>query len=78
MDANVTQSSYEVRGHCGIDYRCEDGCFPVYTSCVTISNPDSLPSSETGVDPGLKGLKDIEIEDFIGTSTPLIFTKGMS
>jgi hypothetical protein len=25
-----------------IDYRCEDGCFPLSASCVTISNPDSL------------------------------------
>jgi hypothetical protein len=31
-----------------IDYRCEDGCFPVSASCVTISNPDSLSSSEKG------------------------------
>ncbi len=36
------------------DYRCEDGRFPVSSSCATIPNPDSLPSSETGVDPGIK------------------------
>jgi hypothetical protein len=36
------------------DNRCEDGPFPVSASCVTISNPDSLSSSETGVDPGIR------------------------
>jgi hypothetical protein len=30
-----------------IDYRFEDGRFPVSASCVSISNPDSLSSSET-------------------------------
>jgi hypothetical protein len=34
-----------------IDYRREDGRFPVCTSCVTISKPDWLPNSETGVNP---------------------------
>ncbi len=37
-----------------IDYRCEDGRFPVCTSCVTISNPDLFSRSETGVNPGLR------------------------
>ncbi len=37
----------------GIDYGCEDGRFSVSASCVTISNPDSLSSSETGVNPGI-------------------------
>jgi hypothetical protein len=32
-----------------MDYRCEDGCFPVSASCVTISNPNLYNSSETGV-----------------------------
>jgi hypothetical protein len=32
-----------------IDYKCEDGRFPLSASCVTILNPDSLSSSETGV-----------------------------
>jgi hypothetical protein len=36
------------------DYRCEDGGFLVSTSCVIISNPDSLSSSETGVDLGIR------------------------
>jgi hypothetical protein len=36
-----------------IDYRREDGHFPVSVSCVTISNPDLLSRSETGVDPGI-------------------------
>ncbi len=35
-----------------IDYTCEDGHFPMFTSCVTISNHDSLPSSETRVNLG--------------------------
>ncbi len=40
-----------------IDYRCEDGCFPVSASCLTISNPDSLSSSETGNNPGIRSWK---------------------
>ncbi len=36
------------------DYRCEDGSFPVSASCVTISNPNSLSSSGTGVNPGIR------------------------
>ncbi len=34
-----------------IDYTCEEGHFPVSTSCVPMSNPDLLSSSETGVYP---------------------------
>jgi hypothetical protein len=33
----------------GTNFTCEDGHFPVSTSCVKISNPDLLSSSETGV-----------------------------
>jgi hypothetical protein len=40
-----------------IDYRCEDGRFPVLASCVTISNPNLLSSSDTGVDPGIRSWK---------------------
>jgi hypothetical protein len=29
------------------------GRFPVFSSCVSISNPDSLSRSKTGVNPGL-------------------------
>ncbi len=36
-----------------IDYRREDGCFPAFASCVTISNYDSPSSSETGLNPGI-------------------------
>ncbi len=35
---------------------CEDGNCPVFASCVTISNPDSISSSETGVNPGMRSL----------------------
>jgi hypothetical protein len=35
-----------------VDYRHEDGRFPVSVTCVTISNPESLSSSETGLHPG--------------------------
>ncbi len=35
-------------------YRWEDGPFPVFASCVTISNPNSLSSSETGVNAWMK------------------------
>jgi hypothetical protein len=34
-----------------INYKCENGCFLLTADCVTISNPDSLSSSETGVNP---------------------------
>jgi hypothetical protein len=37
-----------------IDCRCEGGRFLVSTSCVTISNHDSLSSSERSVNPGLR------------------------
>jgi hypothetical protein len=40
-----------------IDYRFASGRFPVTASCVTISNPDSRSSSETGVNPGIKSQK---------------------
>jgi hypothetical protein len=40
-----------------IDYRCQDGRSPVSVGCVTIRNPDSLSSSETGVNPGEKSEK---------------------
>jgi hypothetical protein len=32
-----------------IDNKYEDGRFPVSGSWVTISNPDSLPNSKTGI-----------------------------
>jgi hypothetical protein len=37
-----------------IDCKCEDGLLPVSTRCVTISNPDSLSSSETVINPGIR------------------------
>ncbi len=40
-----------------IDYRGEDGRFPVCTSCVTIPNPVLLSSSEMGVNPGMRSWK---------------------
>jgi hypothetical protein len=40
-----------------VDYRSEDGCYPVSGSWVTISNPNSLSSSETGVYPGIRSWK---------------------
>jgi hypothetical protein len=43
-----------------VDYRCEDDRFPVSTRNVTITNPESLYSSETGVNPGIRsGKKDL-------------------
>jgi hypothetical protein len=35
----------------------EEGRFPVAASCVTISNPDSLFSCETGANPGIRSWK---------------------
>ncbi len=40
-----------------INNRCEDGRFLVSTSCVASPNPDSLSSSETGVNPGIRSWK---------------------
>jgi hypothetical protein len=40
-----------------IDYRWECGRFPMSTSFLTVSNPESLSSSETGVDPGIRNWK---------------------
>jgi hypothetical protein len=37
-----------------MDYRCEDGRFLVYARCVTISNPGSLPNSETRDNSGIR------------------------
>ncbi len=37
-----------------IDFRCENGNFSVPGSCVTISNPDSLSSTETCVISGIR------------------------
>jgi hypothetical protein len=37
-----------------VDYRFEDGPSSVSVSCVTISKPDSLCNSDTGVNPGIK------------------------
>ncbi len=40
-----------------MDYRCENGPFPVTASCVTIPKSDSLSSCETVVNPGMKSWK---------------------
>ncbi len=37
-----------------IKYWCADGCFTVAAGCVTIWNPDSLSSSETGANAGVR------------------------
>ncbi len=37
-----------------IDYRRDDGRFPVTARCVTIIIPDFVSSSEIGVNPGIK------------------------
>ncbi len=39
------------------EYSCEDGYYSVSSSSVTISNPDSPSSSETGVNPGIMSWK---------------------
>jgi hypothetical protein len=50
----VTDAEVQYTNPKPIDYRCEDGRFPVSGSCLTISNPDLLPSSETGVNLGIR------------------------
>jgi hypothetical protein len=37
-----------------MDYRSKDGLFTVSASCVTIPNPNSFSSPETGFNPGIK------------------------
>jgi hypothetical protein len=37
-----------------IDYRCEDGRFPVFARCVTISSPYLLSCIETRANPGIR------------------------
>jgi hypothetical protein len=54
-----------------LDYRCEDGRFPVPASCVTISNPDSLSSSETGVNPGIRSWKNTYLNE-LDVRKPLV------
>jgi hypothetical protein len=46
-----------------IDYRCEDGRFPLSVSCVTISNLDLLSSSETGVNHGMISWKSTDLSE---------------
>ncbi len=46
------------KGREAIDYRCEDGRSQVSAvSCVIISDPDSLSSSETRVNFGIRSFK---------------------
>jgi hypothetical protein len=40
-----------------IDFRFEYGCSPLSASCVTISNPDLVSSSDTGVKSGIRNWK---------------------
>jgi hypothetical protein len=40
-----------------MDYRCEDGRFPVSPSCMTLSNQDLHFNSETGASPVTKSWK---------------------
>jgi hypothetical protein len=40
-----------------IDYRCENRRFRVFERCVTISNPNLLSCSETGINPGIRSWK---------------------
>ncbi len=37
-----------------VDYRREDGRFPVSENWLTISNPDSLSNSDTGINSGMR------------------------
>jgi hypothetical protein len=46
-----------------MDYRREDGRFPVSTSSVAISNPDSLSSSEPEVNPGIRSCKSTNLNE---------------
>ncbi len=54
-----------------MDYRCEDGRFPMSASCVTISNPDSLSSNASGVNPGIESWKSTHLNE-LDAKKPLV------
>jgi hypothetical protein len=54
MRVHPTNAASTIRQLPTIAYRCENSSFPLSASCVTISNPDSLSSSEKKVNPGIK------------------------
>ncbi len=54
-----------------VDYRCELGRYSVSVSCVTISNPDSLFSSETGVNSGRRRSKSTHLNE-LDVRKPLV------
>ncbi len=58
LQALVVPLFWEINVSCScrgnIDYRCVGGRFPVSASCVTISNPESLSSCKTEVNPEKK------------------------
>jgi hypothetical protein len=54
---NESQEHLRDKGCEVIDYRCEDGRFPVSARSVTISNPNSLSSREAGDNPGIRSWK---------------------
>ncbi len=56
-----------------IDYRCDDGRFPVSASCVTTSNPDLLSSSEKGVNPEIRIWKSTYLNE-LDARKPLVLS----
>jgi hypothetical protein len=54
-----------------MDYVWEDGPCAVSAGCVTISNPDLLSSSETGVNPGLRSWKNTNLNE-LNVRKPLV------
>ncbi len=54
-----------------IDYRCQDGRFPVSSNCMTITNPDELPKIETGVNPRIRSWRSTYLNE-LDVRKPLV------
>ncbi len=57
--------------HQTLDYMMWRWSFCGFVSCVTISNPDSLSSSETGINPGIKTAKSTDL-NLLDAIKPLV------
>jgi hypothetical protein len=63
----------QVMTQSNIDYGSEDGCCPVFASCVTISNPHLLPSGEPGVNLGIRSWKSTRLIE-LDVRKPLVIS----
>jgi hypothetical protein len=59
-----------------IDYRCDDGRFPMSANCMAIANAAPPSSSETGIDSCIKSLKSIYLIK-LNIRKPLVVSIGI-